>query len=98
MRPCVSRLFACTLLAVAISGCSSMHVKRAAYQMLRQGDCRLNQLDEFCNRNFTADYHAYERLRQDFLRERARPADTTASDSLGATDRAPTPSRSRFNG
>ena len=63
---------------VLLSGCTSMHVKRATYQMLRQGDCQLNAFDEFeeiCDRSFAADYHAYERLRNDFLHEnrQARP-------------------------
>jgi len=70
---------------VALAGCSSTQVKRATYQVLRQGDCALNGFDEFCDRNFSAEYHQYERLRNDFLHERqweARPE--PATDPLAA--------------
>ena len=59
---------------VALAGCSTMHVKRATYQMLRQEDCRLNQLESFCRRNFSNEYHEYERLRRAFIRESSEEA------------------------
>ena len=59
---------------VALVGCSTMHVKRATYQMLRQEDCRLNQLESFCRRNFANEYHEYERLRRAFIRESSEEA------------------------
>ena len=59
---------------VALVGCSTMHVKRATYQMLRQEDCRLNRLESFCRRNFANEYHDYERLRRTFMRESSEEA------------------------
>ena len=56
-------------LCTALAGCSTMHVKRATYQVLRQEDCRLNRLESFCLRNFSNEYHEYERLRRTFMRE-----------------------------
>jgi len=67
--------------ATALAGCSSTQVKRATYQVLRQGDCTLNGFDEYCDRNFSAEYHRYERLRNDFLHERQWE---TRSDTMPA--------------
>ena len=86
-RPGTRCRHACPLLVaglILLSGCTSMHVKRATYQMLRQGDCQLNAFDEFdeiCDRSFAAEYHEYERLRNDFLHEnrQERPAPPAAN-------------------
>ena len=45
-------------------------LKRMAYETLRREDCRLNQLEDFCQRTFANDYAEYERLRRDFERDR----------------------------
>lgn len=51
-----------------VSGCAHINVKQFAYEVLRQEDCRINQLEKFCTRNFAKEYHEYERLRRDFMR------------------------------
>ena len=57
------------LCALALSqGCvPSVDLKRMTYETLRREDCRLNQLDEFCQRNFANEYVEYERLRRHFM-------------------------------
>lgn len=54
-------------LLIASSGCSSMNYRRIAYETLRQVDCKVNELDDFCERTFANDFHEYERLREDHL-------------------------------
>ncbi len=39
-----------------------------AYEALRQEDCRINQLDDFCTRNFANEFREYEVMRRNFLR------------------------------
>jgi len=53
---------------LASSACSHINVKQMAYETLRQEDCRINELEDFCSRNFASEYREYERLRQDYLR------------------------------
>lgn len=55
-------------LVVAVSGCSHINVNQIAYEALRQEDCRINQLDDFCSRNFAHEYREYELMRRDFIR------------------------------
>ena len=57
---------------VLSTGCSYINVKQIAYEVLRQEDCRINQLEDFCTRNFAQEYHEYERLRQDFMRSQEK--------------------------
>lgn|GEM_PF-3162465 len=59
------------LLTLSASGCVSLDLKQATYQALRQSDCRLNQLSEVCQGNYSIDYREYTRLRQDFMREKS---------------------------
>ena len=54
----------------ALSSCSHINMKQLAYEVLRQEDCRRNQLEVFCSRNFAREYLEYERLRQDYIRNR----------------------------
>lgn len=72
------------LASLALStGCAHINVNQLAYKVLSQEDCRINQLEEFCNRNFAKEYHAYKLLRRDFLRSqeqtdwRASPDETS---------------------
>jgi hypothetical protein len=58
-------------LTLSASGCVSLDLKQATYQALRQSDCRLNQLSEVCQGNYSIDYREYTRLRQDFMREKS---------------------------
>ena len=51
-----------------IHGCSHVNVKQLAYETLRQQDCRQNNLEDFCSRNFASEYFEYEQLRQEFIR------------------------------
>lgn len=54
---------------VAMSaGCSHINVNQIAYEALRQEDCRINQLDDFCSRNFAHEFREYELMRRDFMR------------------------------
>jgi|GEM_PF-1221837 len=43
--------------------------QRMTYEALRREDCRLNQIDEFCQRTFANEYVEYDRLRRRFIRE-----------------------------
>ncbi len=73
------------LLLVAILGisaaCSPYHARRLAYQALRAEDCRINNLEEFCQRTYALEFSEYERLRREYLRDkqdetwRATPVD-----------------------
>ena len=66
----------CTL-ALA-QGCTArVDLKRMAYETLRREDCRLNQLDAFCQRTFANEYAEYERLRRKFIRDTAEGTDRT---------------------
>lgn len=60
------------------TGCAHINVNQLAYEVLRQEDCRINQLEEFCTRNFAKEYHEYELLRRDFMRSQQQ-ADWRAS-------------------
>ena len=51
------------------TGCAHINVNQLAYEVLRQEDCRINQLEEFCTRNFAKEYREYELLRRDFMRD-----------------------------
>lgn len=54
---------------VAMSaGCSHINVNQIAYEALRQEDCRINQLEDFCSRNFAHEFREYELMRRDFMR------------------------------
>jgi len=60
-----------TLLAIAVpllGGCSQAYLTRMTYEVLRQQDCRHNELETFCSRGFAFEYQEYERLRQDYIR------------------------------
>lgn len=50
------------------TGCTHINLHQLAYEVLRQEDCRINQLDDFCNRTFAKEYREYVRLRRDFMR------------------------------
>ena len=61
----ISAIFA----SVAVSsGCAHVDVNQLAYEVLSQEDCRINQLEDFCNRNFAKEYREYELIRRDFMR------------------------------
>ena len=54
-----------------VSGCQHIeriNVAQFTYEMLRAEDCRLNDLEDFCGRTYAAEYHEYERTRQDYIR------------------------------
>lgn len=53
------------------SGCSVVDYKRVTYDLLRQQDCRENNLQEFCSQTYLFEYDEYERLRQDYLRSQS---------------------------
>lgn len=64
-------LMAC-LIASALQSCSSVpvgqvDVKKMTYKVLRQHDCRVNEPQAFCERGFSNEFEAYERMRQQFL-------------------------------
>ena len=67
----------CTTAAPSLS---RIDFKRMAYETLRREDCRLNQLEDFCQRTFANDYAEYERLRRDFERDRHESAEPSALD------------------
>jgi hypothetical protein len=57
----------------SLVSCAHVNVNQIAYEVLRQEDCRRNQLEDFCSRNFASEYHEYERIRQDFIRSSSQP-------------------------
>ncbi len=65
-----TRLCVVTVLCLLpiLSSCSHINMKQMAYEVLRQQDCRQNQLEDFCSRNFAREYLEYERLRQEYIR------------------------------
>lgn len=72
---------AAALIILALStGCAHINMNQLAYEVLSQEDCRINQLDDFCTRNFAKEYHEYERLRRDFMRSQEQPSWRTSPD------------------
>ena len=60
---------------LASGGCMPpVDLKRMTYEALRREDCRLNQLDQFCQRTFANEYAEYERLRRQFIRDAGETA------------------------
>lgn len=61
----IALLLQCLLMA----GCANVdfNYKRFTYDLLRQDDCRRNDIDPFCARTFVFEYDEYERLRQEFI-------------------------------
>lgn len=55
-----------------IGGCAHVNLSQVAYEMLRQEDCKLNRLEDFCTRTFAREYLEYERMRQEFLRSQTQ--------------------------
>lgn len=51
-----------------LGGCAHIDLNQLAYEILRQEDCRLNRLDDFCTRTFAHEYREYVRQRREFLR------------------------------
>jgi hypothetical protein len=51
-----------------LEGCAYVNITQLAYEMLRQEDCKMNQLEDFCTRTFAREYLEYEQVRQEFLR------------------------------
>ncbi len=56
----------------AVSGCSHINVRQVAYETLRQADCRSNELEEFCSRNFASEFHEYDQARREFIRSQTQ--------------------------
>lgn len=54
-----------------LSGCSTVdfNYKRFAYDLLRQDDCRRNDIDPFCARTFVFEYDEYIQMRQAYMQE-----------------------------
>ena len=52
-----------------MGGCANVdfNYKRFTYDLLRQDDCRRNDIDPFCARTFVFEYDEYERLRQEYI-------------------------------
>jgi len=72
-RPFIMRInlpgrIVCLLGVSLFTSCAHIDVKQIAYETLRQEDCRINQLDDFCTRTFASEYLEYTRLRRDFMR------------------------------
>ncbi len=68
------RVGTCLLLSsvLLVTGCASnlnyINYKRFTYDLLRQEDCRRNDIDSFCARSFVFEYDEYEQLRQEYMR------------------------------
>ncbi|ASJ75635.1 hypothetical protein [Granulosicoccus antarcticus] len=57
-----------------LEGCAHINVTQIAYEMLRQEDCKMNQLESFCTRTFAREYQEYELVRQEFIRNQTQRA------------------------
>lgn len=55
-----------------LGGCAHVNITQIAYEILRQEDCKMNQLEDFCTRTFASEYLQYERTRQEFLRSQTQ--------------------------
>jgi len=60
-------VFMICLLASLSQSCMQVNVKKMTYQALRQHDCRVNEPNAICARNFSIEYHEYERMRRKLL-------------------------------
>ena len=65
-----------------MGGCAHVNLTQIAYEMLRQEDCKMNRLDDFCTRTFAREYLEYERLRQDYLRTQSQRAWRAEQDTI----------------
>ena len=70
---------------VLSSGCAHVNVNQLAYGVLRHEDCKLNQLEDFCTKNFAKEYREYERLRRDFMRSQQQSAWRANEDESNIT-------------
>ena len=57
-----------------LGGCAHINITQLAYEILRQEDCKMNQLEDFCTRTFASEYLEYERVRQEYLRSQMQRA------------------------
>ncbi len=57
-----------------LGGCAHINITQLAYEILRQEDCKMNQLEDFCTRTFASEYLEYERVRQEYLRSQTQRA------------------------
>lgn len=72
-------LLLCTLPLVQTCAVPLVDLKRMTYEALRREDCRLNRLEEFCQRTFANDYVEYERARRHFIRDQREQATEASS-------------------
>jgi len=77
------------LIASSIQSCASVDVakvdvKKMTYKALRQHDCRVNELNAFCERGFSNEYEEYERMREQFLRN--EDTDDNGTEDTGSDD------------
>ncbi len=70
----IKKYYALIILGVlpVLSSCSQIKVRQFAYETLRQVDCRGNRLEEFCSRNYASEFHNYERIRREFMRNQTQ--------------------------
>ena len=60
----------CLIVSVPLlSACQAKSVAQLTYEALRAEDCRRNELEDFCSRNYSFEYQEYRRVRQDFMNE-----------------------------
>lgn len=68
----ITRLLVVILSAAILQGCANFNYKRFTYDILRQEDCRRNDIDPFCARSFVFEYDEYEQLRQEYIQSEKR--------------------------
>lgn len=78
-----ARALPIVLLPLVQSCAPTLDLKRLTYETLRREDCRVNQLEEFCQRTFANDYAEYERLRREFMRETRERRERGRTDTAG---------------
>jgi len=75
-------LIACAVQLVTACGLT-IDYKRLTYDILRQADCRENDVDDFCSRTFVFEYDEYEAQRREYLRIEAEKY----TDNMSANER-----------
>jgi len=85
---------------VLLTGCSTVdfNYKRFAYDLLRQDDCRRNDIDPFCARTFVFEFDDYERLRKEYIRQESTDSAPQRVSHPTTPDRGPTflPARNNY--
>jgi len=71
------------------TGCSHINVNEMTYKVLSQEDCRINELEDFCSRNFAKEYREYELLRRNFIQSQEQTEWRVTNEDAEVTEDEP---------